>query len=179
MKRLNNKGFTLIELLAVIVILAVVMTIAASTVIGSMNNARGGTLVDSSKVIARDFVKKYVEAQVSGSVSNVEGYDFSTNRIAYLNETVAGKYDLSANDYYLESGSTVTNVTAAVNGVAKSFIQYNATTGKFIVCLVAKETGSVYVASFKKNNVSLVTTPYSMKTNANYMVGCSNDAKTW
>ena len=44
MKKLNRKGFTLIELLAVIVILAVVMGIAITSVLSSMNSARAGAV---------------------------------------------------------------------------------------------------------------------------------------
>lgn len=48
MKKLNNKGFTLIELLAVVVILAVVMGIAMTSVLSAMNKSRGGSLEDSA-----------------------------------------------------------------------------------------------------------------------------------
>ena len=56
---MNNKGFTLIELLAVVVILAVVMGIAMTTVLSSMNKARAGALSDSATAIAQGFNTKY------------------------------------------------------------------------------------------------------------------------
>ena len=40
MKRLNKKGFTLVELLAVVVILAILITVVATTAIPAMKNAK-------------------------------------------------------------------------------------------------------------------------------------------
>lgn len=49
MNKLNNKGFTLIELLAVVVILAIVMGIAATSVLSSINNSRNSTLLSTAQ----------------------------------------------------------------------------------------------------------------------------------
>ncbi len=51
-RKLNNKGFTLIELLAVVVILAIVMGIAATSVLTSINNSRKSSLVSTSQNLA-------------------------------------------------------------------------------------------------------------------------------
>lgn len=51
-KKLNNKGFTLIELLAVVVILAIVMGIAATSVLTSINNSRKSSLVSTAQNLA-------------------------------------------------------------------------------------------------------------------------------
>ena len=48
-RKLNNKGFTLIELLAVVVILAIVMGIAATSVLSSINNSRSSTLLSTAQ----------------------------------------------------------------------------------------------------------------------------------
>lgn len=56
MKR-NKNGFTLIELLAVIVILGIIMTIATTNVIKSINNSR-----EKSKEIAKKEIISYAEA---------------------------------------------------------------------------------------------------------------------
>ena len=40
MKKLNKKGFTLVELLAVIVVLALIMTLTVPSILSSMNSAR-------------------------------------------------------------------------------------------------------------------------------------------
>ena len=51
-KRLNNKGFTLIELLAVVVILAIVMGISATSVLNSINNSRSSSLHSTAQTAA-------------------------------------------------------------------------------------------------------------------------------
>ena len=52
MKRLNNKGFTLVELLAVVVILALVMGIAATSMLNTMNSSRKNTLHSAAQTAA-------------------------------------------------------------------------------------------------------------------------------
>ena len=50
----NNKGFTLIELLAVIVVLAIVMAIAVTSILPSMTSAREEAFrVESTRIIKR------------------------------------------------------------------------------------------------------------------------------
>ena len=50
MKKLkNNKGFTLVELLAVIVVLAIVMSLAVVAITGVLDNARRATFVSEAK----------------------------------------------------------------------------------------------------------------------------------
>lgn len=51
-KGLNNKGFTLVELLAVVVILALVMGIAASSMLSTMNSSRKSTLHSAAQTAA-------------------------------------------------------------------------------------------------------------------------------
>lgn len=51
-RKLNNKGFTLIELLAVVVILAIVMGVAATSVLTSINNSRKSSLVSTAQNLA-------------------------------------------------------------------------------------------------------------------------------
>ena len=48
---MKKNGFTLIELLAVIVILAVVMAIAARSVLGVMSNSKKSSLNDSANIL--------------------------------------------------------------------------------------------------------------------------------
>lgn len=64
MKR-NKNGFTLIELLAVIVILGVIMVIATTNVIKSINNSR-----EKSKEIAKKEIVSYAEAYFATNNSN-------------------------------------------------------------------------------------------------------------
>ena len=66
MKR-NKNGFTLIELLAVIVILGIIMTIATTNVIKSINNSR-----EKSKEIAKKEIISYAEAYFATNNSNTD-----------------------------------------------------------------------------------------------------------
>lgn len=180
MKKLNNKGFTLIELLAVIVILAVVMGIAANSVIISMNKARAGSVTDSAMVIADGFSQELLEAQVEGK-TEVQGMNFASTSAYVLPDTVIAKYRLKAGDYDFAETSSSISLTANTNQT-NSFVYYDADNGKFIVCLVAHNGGSLYVDANKKSKFSLVTLAGGKSiqsgTTAN-MVGCSNGAKTW
>ena len=69
MKNLSNnkKGFTLIELLAVIVILAVVMGVATTSVLSAMNNSRKSSLQNSALSAADSFRTKYAEYSMNQS----------------------------------------------------------------------------------------------------------------
>lgn len=156
MRKLNNKGFTLIELLAVIVILAVVMGIAANSVIGTMNKSRMGTINDSTIVIAKAMNQKIIEAQVGGKVSEVPlggaNKDFSSSGVYYLSTNALKEFGLTDTDYV--SSSETTKITAAVTGVNASFVAFDSTNSVFTVCLVAKSGGKVWVDSLKTANAN-------------------------
>ena len=85
--KLNNKGFTLIELLAVIVILAVVMAIAARSVLGVMNSSRKSALQDSAISAARSFANTYAESIIDENSTTVLGIDFSSTGAKPLSNT--------------------------------------------------------------------------------------------
>lgn len=76
--KLNKKGFTLIELLAVIVILAIVMTVTIPTVLSSMNNARKNQLQNAADTVGSWINEQYVLYDVvgglTGSNSDVDSY---------------------------------------------------------------------------------------------------------
>ena len=161
-KRLNNKGFTLIELLAVVVILAVVMGIAMTSVLSAMNKSRQGSLEDSAKSVAQAFQTKYSESMVSGTANNVysdvtTAFNFSTattdNPVAYyLDEGLADDLNISPSTYRLikkpTSSRTPITITDKKATVGASFVIYNGRS--FEVCMLAEETGSYYVANSGK-----------------------------
>ena len=66
-RKLNNKGFTLIELLAVIVILAIVMGLAANSVINSINNSRKSTLYSAAQAAANSLNTWVTEDSVAAA----------------------------------------------------------------------------------------------------------------
>ena len=78
MKKLNNKGFTLIELLAVIVILALVMGIAATSMLSTMNNSRKSTLHSAAQTAASNLNNWVVEDQLATTANDQRvGNNFS------------------------------------------------------------------------------------------------------
>ena len=62
----NRKGFTLIELLAVIVILAVIMLVASTSVSGVMKSAKQG-------VFRNEFLSLLESAQIKASLDQMNG----------------------------------------------------------------------------------------------------------
>ena len=135
MKNKNKKGFTLIELLAVIVILAVVMGIAANSVLNSMNQARGGALLDSAQVIARGLDQRLMAVQVEGS-NTIRGTALTVGStgISTISNALLEEYGLKTTDYIGTADATAIAVNADA-APASSFIYYNASKGSFIVCL--------------------------------------------
>ena len=189
LRKLNNKGFTLIELLAVVVILAVVMGIAMTSVLSSMNKSRGGSLSDSASVIANAFNQKRTEAMVDGVPSDVygdvlkstdaekKGYDFQSDLTAEIPSGLATTFNISEDSYAL--GNAANSIADNATAVSNSFVSYNNETGKFVVCMVAKTTGNYYVKSFaKKKEVKDINgKKYTFADGTMY--SCSNGEKSW
>ena len=67
MKRLNKKGFTLIELLAVIVILAIVVSITIPAITNTINSSKNNTMK-----VAVDAAQKWLEDQLVIYNTNAE-----------------------------------------------------------------------------------------------------------
>ena len=73
MKRLNRKGFTLVELLAVIVILAIVVGIALTTVLPTLKKSRQNAF-DLTANTAGDYLEKQYQMELIGDISGTS-YD--------------------------------------------------------------------------------------------------------
>ena len=203
-KKLNNKGFTLIELLAVVVILAVVMGIAMTSVLTAMNKSRGGSLADTASIIAQAFNQKRTEALVDGVPSNVyggtnepmgngatDGYDFQASAKYYIDKKLADTFNISGGDtsstasYILGTKGPVPTDAA----ITSSFISYNDNTGKFIACMIANPKGNYYVKAYGagSSEVTLGTlkTPSTdsdiknIKVSVGTMIACSDGTKSW
>ena len=199
MKKLNNKGFTLIELLAVVVILAVVMGIAMNSVLSSMNKARGGSLQDTAQVIANAFNQKYTESLVGGvptavynDVSSFTGYNFSSSNRYYIDPLLADTFNISTGTYKLKTKAAI---GVSATGVDASFVGFNSTTGKFVVCMVAESTGSNFVKAYstsaevKLSELGASGKPAGIASKdsiiknvsiaADVMMACSDGTRTW
>ena len=184
-KGLNNKGFTLIELLAVIVILAVVMAIASTSVISAMNNSRKSSLQDSAKAVQQAFQTKYSEALVLNSANDVykgviSGYNFtdatsSTVAAYYLATGLSNELNLSSTTYNLATSAGAVTLT---NAQTNSFIMFDG--NAFVACLSAKNSGNMFVSN---DTFSAATTKTilkkSVKFAANTMWACSDGTTSW
>lgn len=109
MKRLNKKGFTLVELLAVIVILALLMVVAASSIGSALDNSRKKTL----KIAAQKFLNdNYSDAQSK----------------KLMNATVDSTVNIDKDDYTgsITFDSTTGNITAYCITISKYNIEVSA-----------------------------------------------------
>jgi len=97
MKRLNRKGFTLVELLAVIVILAIVVGIALTTVLPTLKKSRQNAF-DLTANTAADYLEKQYQLSMIGEVSPSD--------LPIDTETVMGDND------YLKAGLKKDNYSA-------------------------------------------------------------------
>ena len=176
MKKLNRKGFTLIELLAVIVILAVVMGIAANSVLSSMNKSRGGSLSDTAQVVSQGMITKYTETLVDGVPTSVYGvYDFSTSHRYYITKSVAETFNISDKSYSINDSATAIDDSTTV---AHSFFSFDSTNGKIVVCMVANKTGNVFVSGYAKGgSVTFADKTYTVANGD--MFACSDGTKSW
>ena len=117
MKKLNKKGFTLIELLAVIVILAILVTVSVPAVTKYLGTARKGTYVTNA------------QTAISAVRNDV-----------IINGTVNGTYTLTQINELMESGKKLTKSPygKAYKNTSYITVVYDDTTKitTYSVCLV-------------------------------------------
>lgn len=169
-KKLNNKGFTLIELLAVVVILAIVMGIAATSVLSSINNSRKSSLYSTAQNaantlntwISEDMIetnnatKKLGDDFVTSSqTGNWICFDTDTTKITNGGNGEASLFSalsLSSDDVEIGTGGftkeTIDSSTKKVTALPScSAYRYNKGTGAYEVVLVAKKNGKFWVSN--------------------------------
>lgn len=167
-EKLNRKGFTLIELLAVIVILAVVMGVATTSVLSAMNNSRKSSLQNSALSAADSFRTKYAEYSLNpgGALVGIPAANVTT----LLNGT-AQKLNVNANV------ASELNITSANYDLGNSYVYFNKTTSSFTVCLVANSTGGYFVAAaVGKAKAAMGSSPALTTTQ---MWACSDNTNSW
>ena len=185
------------------------MGIALTSVLTAMNKSRGGSLQDSAMVIANAFNQKYTESLVGGVPSDVyagtnepltteNGYNFQSNAIYYIDKALANTFNISEDNYAFANSdqsknanyvaSVDTNVGFTANTTVKnSFVQFDASTGKFVVCMFANKTGSYYVDNYKLTAAQSITslkvgtsaTNITITGASGEMYACSNGTKSW
>lgn len=171
-RKLNNKGFTLIELLAVVVILAIVMGIAATSVLNSINNSRKSSLYSTAQNaantlntwISEDMIvtdndkKKLGDAFVTASQSSGSWICFNkTTTITNGENAEAPLYTalgLSESDILIETDKTAPTSTTASATANCSAYRYNKSTGAYEVLLVAKPNGKFWVSNNGTNGAN-------------------------
>jgi len=168
MRKLNRKGFTLIELLAVIVILAVIMVIATTSVLSSMNSSRKKSLLTSAQSAKDNFDVAYAEYSVNPT-DGILGVTDADTIAALLSGTPTDLsdfkegLDINDTDYDLDN----------------SYVYFNSTNSTFKVCMVAKNTGSFYVAAAATTDTETVGTQTIGDSTNGAMWACSNQTHSW
>ena len=109
-KKLNRKGFTLIELLAVIIILAILMTLAITAMSGYIRDARKDTFVTTAQQYAHAVRLSFVNGEYDATKMPGRGecLAVSTNSVALesgSHESPFGQ-DYSDNSYVIVFNNT-------------------------------------------------------------------------
>ena len=121
-RKFNKKGFTLIELLAVIIILAILMTLAITAMSGYIRGARRDTFVTTAQQYANAVRLSFVNGDYSSSVMPSSGQCLavSTNTVALE----SGSHDSPFNSGYSdESFVIIYNNSAAGTDSYQYYIQ--------------------------------------------------------
>lgn len=170
-KRLNRKGFTLIELLAVIVILAIVMGISATSVLRSINQSRTSSLLSAAQNaantlntwVSEDSLITTTADQHIGTSSAfytaVNGVNKDTWVCLSDTMTIANggssvsvlkALGLSGASTDADTGDVLLGGSAPAMGSAKrtncSAVRYNSHLGTYEIFLSAAKQGKYYVA---------------------------------
>ena len=172
MRKLNRKGFTLVELLAVVVILALVMGIAATSMLNTMNSSRKNTLHSAAQTAATN-LNNWIADDMLATTTNEQklGNDFikatqttSPNTWICLDAasiknisnkgtpaTLLNVLGLSTEDIVIGTTGPGTAGSYTISGTTCSALRYNSSTGGYEFFLNAKDGGKYYVASSTDN----------------------------
>ena len=152
MKKLNKKGFTLIELLAVVVILAILVTVSVPAVVKYLGTARRETYATNA-LRAIDAAKNdYVNKGYTGvkyytlDETDHDATERNSDGRIYLNDLLDKKLNNSPYGEKLVTGSTGSYVKAESTYDAAT----RQTTTTFSICLV--DTAGNAVASATTSN---------------------------
>ena len=121
---MKRKGFTLVELLAVIVILAVILTIAVPAVKKTVDSAKKKSAENDARMI-KNIAEKYYTRNLDKD-EEITGVDLSTDTLSYSGEKTTKGYlyftedgiaygKMYINGYYVEVKSDGTNTSEKVN----------------------------------------------------------------
>ena len=163
-KRMNKKGFTLIELLAVIIILAILMTLAITAMSGYIRDARKDTFVTTAQQYANAVRLSFVNGEYDATKMPGRGecLAVSTNSVALesgSHESPFGQ-DYSDNSYVI-----VFNNTTSGQDKYEYFVQMTDKAGNgFGVLLESTLDGDLVIEKDAENS-----------TNSNFQSTISED----
>ena len=102
-RKFNKNGFTLIELLAVIIILAILMTLAITAMSGYIRNARKDTFITTAQQYANAARLSFINGEYSASVGTGECLVVQTSGIALESGSTQSSFDndFVATDSYI------------------------------------------------------------------------------
>lgn len=111
-KKLNKKGFTLIELLAVIIILAILMTLAITAMSGYIRDAKKDTFVTTAQQYANAARLSFVNGEYAADLmpAREQCLAVSTNSIALESGSHESSFgqDYTDNSYIIIYNNTTT-----------------------------------------------------------------------
>ena len=182
MKNLNNKGFTLIELLAVIVILALVMGLSATSLLNSINSSRKSSLqsaaqnaanqlntwVSEDMLVTDDNDKKLGDGFINDTQTTSSWICLGDSKLKIKNKTgnrnvlltdalSLGKADVdlyfgTKNNNVWGTLPSLSNGSYSITDTTCSALRYNKSTGGYEFLFVAKKGGKYYVSSLGNDN---------------------------
>ena len=105
MKKLNNQGFTLVELLAVIVVLALLMVVATSSIGGALNNAKKNSLkTEAQKMLTAAYSDAKASYMLSSNLNNMVNAGATSSAAVYWStawdDSTGGVVRYKDGDYY-------------------------------------------------------------------------------
>ena len=170
MRKLNKKGFTLVELLAVVVILALVMGIAATSMLSTMNSSRKSTLhsaaqtaaanlngwvaddlliTDNSKQkLGNTFIQNTQGSAAANTWICLDNTNLDINNGGATNKSLLNALGLNSSDFIITgSAPSLSGGSYTVAATTCSALRYNSNTGGYEFFLNATSTGKYYVAA--------------------------------
>ena len=114
--RVNRKGFTLIELLAVIIILAILMTLAITAMSGYIRNARKDTFITTAQQYANAARLSFINGEYNATPGRGQCLVVQTSTIALESGSTDSSFDQpfnAANSYIVIRNITSTSSTGA------------------------------------------------------------------
>ena len=152
----NKKGFTLVELLAVIVILALIMGIAVVSIGSVLQSSKKKIMFENAQSILNGVRKQLLINNETPASTGTTYYGFSAGLLETggVDSPLGGQFQYrtfnSSNDTKINDGTTAVlwkiggTAPSACSATQQSYVSYNASTGKYSICLTAG-SGNSYI----------------------------------